>query len=319
MNGIPDPGMAAAGGPVSPHPAQDKPPSRCGFAAIVGAPNAGKSTLLNRMTGAKLSIVSPKAQTTRFRVLGILIRGATQILLVDTPGIFAPKRRLDRAMVAAAWTGAKDADLVMLLVDAKRGATEDVRAIAAKIAPRRAWLILNKVDLVAPAALLPLIAALNEIIPFEETFMTSAAHGDGVDTVLDRLAETMPPGPHLYPDDDLTDLPDRLLAAEIVREQIFLQTHEEVPYAATVETENWAEKSDGSVRIDATIYVARAGHKAILIGQGGARIREIGAKARRDLAGLLDRPVHLFLNVKERAGWDEEAARLRAIGLDDAP
>lgn len=295
------------------------PATRCGFAAIVGAPNAGKSTLLNRLTGAKLSIVSPKAQTTRFRVLGVLMRGTSQILLVDTPGIFRPRRRLDRAMVAAAWTGAQDADLTLFLVDAKRGASEDVRAIAARLAEqrRRAWLVLNKVDLVTRQSLLPLTAELSGLAAFEETFMVSATTGDGLDRLLDALAAAMPEGPYLYPEDDLTDLPDRLLAAEIVREQIFLQTHEEVPYGATVETENWQERPDGSVRIEATVYVSRAGHKAILIGAGGARIREIGARARQQLTGLLERPVHLFLNVKERAGWDEEGARLRAIGLDD--
>ena len=293
--------------------------TRCGFAAIVGAPNAGKSTLLNRLTGAKLSIVSPKAQTTRFRVLGILMREGAQILLVDTPGIFKPKRKLDRAMVAAAWTGAEDADLVLLLVDAKAGLTASVREIATNLARRggRAWLVLNKTDLVSPPALLPLIAGLNDITPFAETFMVSAGNGDGLDGLMNALAAAMPAGPFLYPEDDLTDLPDRLLAAELVREQIFLQTHEEVPYGATVETETFAERKDGSVRIEATVYVARAGHKAILIGHKGARIKEIGAKARAQLADLLDRPVHLFLNVKERAGWDEEGARLRAIGLED--
>ena len=290
--------------------------TRCGFAAIVGAPNAGKSTLLNRLTGAKLSIVSPKAQTTRMRVLGILMRGEAQILLVDTPGIFAPKRKLDRAMVAAAWTGAGDADLVLLLVDAKAGATAAVREIAGKL-QGRCWLVLNKCDLVSPQALLPLTAELNALAKFEETLMVSANTGDGLDRLLDLLAASMPEGPHLYPADELTDLPDRLLAAEIVREQIFMQTHEEVPYGATVETESFKERKDGSVRIEATVYVARAGHKAILIGAGGQKIRDIGAKARAQLASLLERPVHLFLNVKERAGWDEEGARLRAIGLDD--
>jgi GTP-binding protein Era len=291
--------------------------SRCGF---LGAPNAGKSTLLNRLTGAKLSIVTPKAQTTRFRILGILMRGEAQILLVDTPGIFQPRRRLDRAMVAAAWTGAQDADLALLLVDAKAGATDAVRGIAERLAAtgRPAWLVLNKIDLIPAERLLPLTATLTALAPFAETFMVSAANGDGLDRLTDALASAMPAGPHLYPDDDLTDLPDRLLAAEIVREQVFRQTHEEVPYGTTVETENWQEKPDGSVRIEATIYVARAGHKAILIGEKGARIREIGAKARVELASLLERPVHLFLNVKHRAGWDEERARLRAIGLDDA-
>lgn len=295
--------------------------TRCGFVAIVGAPNAGKSTLLNRLTGAKLSIVSPKAQTTRFRVLGILMRASSQILLVDTPGIFKPKRKLDRAMVNAAWTGAEDADTVILLVDAKAGLTEAVREIAQRLATRPAaqtlWLVLNKVDLVPPIALLPLVANLNAIAPFAETYMVSAGTGDGIEELMDALAEAVAPGPFLYPEDDLTDLPDRLLAAEIVREQIFLQTHEEVPYAATVETETFQERPDGSVRIEATIYVGRANHKAILIGAKGARIRDIGARARAQLADLLERPVHLFLNVKERAGWDEEGARLRAIGLED--
>jgi GTP-binding protein Era len=295
--------------------------TKCGFVAIVGAPNAGKSTLLNRMTGAKLSIVSPKAQTTRFRVLGILMRGPSQVLLVDTPGIFKPKRRLDRAMVAAAWTGAQDADTIILLVDSKAGLTDSVREIAERLKDRQAtqsvWLVLNKADLVSPATLLPLVAGLNAIVPFSETYMVSAATGDGVDELQDALAAAVPDGPWLYPEDDLTDLPDRLLAAEIVREQIFLQTHEEVPYAATVETESFQERKDGSVRIEATVYVARANHKAILIGAKGSRIKDIGAKARAQLAHLLERPVHLFLNVKERAGWDEEGARLRAIGLED--
>jgi GTP-binding protein Era len=293
--------------------------SRCGFVAIVGAPNAGKSTLLNRLTGAKLSIVSPKAQTTRFRVLGIFIRDGSQVLLVDTPGIFRPRRKLDRAMVAAAWTGAADADLALLLVDAKAGATEQVRAIAANLGTsgRRCWLVLNKTDLVPAQSLLPLIAALTALAPFEETFMVSAGNGDGVSELSRALAAGVPEGPFLYPEDDLTDLPDRLLAAETVREQIFLQTHDEIPYAATVETESFKERPDGSVRIEATIYVTRPGHKAIMIGEKGSKIRDIGARARRDLTGLLERPVHLFLNVKERAGWDEEGARLRAIGLED--
>lgn len=295
------------------------PPSRCGFIAIVGAPNAGKSTLMNRLTGAKLSIVSPKAQTTRFRVLGILMRAESQVLLVDTPGIFKPKRKLDRAMVAAAWSGAADADVAMLMVDAKSGLREDVRQIAAQLGKsgRRCWLVLNKTDLVTPASLLPLIASLSALATFEETFMVSAQTGDGMRRLADALAEVVPEGPWLYPEDDLTDLPDRLLAAETVREQIFMQTHEEVPYGATVETESFKDHKNGSVRIEVTIYVARSGHKAILIGDKGSKIKAIGAKARQDLMGLLDRPVHLFLNVKERKGWDEEGARLRAIGLED--
>ncbi|HQT78673.1 MAG: GTPase Era [Rhodospirillales bacterium 20-64-7] len=293
--------------------------TRCGFIAIVGAPNAGKSTLMNRLTGAKLSIVSPKAQTTRFRVLGILMRGSSQVLLVDTPGIFRPRRKLDRAMVAAAWTGAADADLALLLVDARAGLTADVREIAGKLGQsgRRCWLVLNKTDLVSPPALLPLTAELNTLASFQEIFMVSAVTGDGINELADALAAAVPEGPYLYPDDDLTDLPDRLLAAETVREQIFVQTHEEVPYGATVETESFQERKDGSVRIEATVYVSRPGHKAILIGDKGTRIKSIGARARQDLTSLLERPVHLFLNVKERKGWDEENARLRAIGLDD--
>ena len=295
---------------------------RCGFVAIVGAPNAGKSTLMNRLTGAKLSIVSPKAQTTRFRVLGILMRRVAdahaQVLLVDTPGIFKPRRRLDRAMVQAAWTGAEDADITVLLVDSAKGLTDGVRVIAERLAAgrRRTWLVLNKTDAVERGQLLPLTKALAELVAFEHVYMVSARKGDGLDDLLDALALALPAGPFLYPEDDLTDLPDRLLAAELVREQIFLQTQEEVPYGCTVETESFAERPDGSVRIDATVYVSRAGHKAILIGEKGARIRAIGEKARHGLASLLERPCHLFLNVKERAGWDEEGARLRAIGLD---
>jgi GTP-binding protein Era len=292
---------------------------KCGFVAIVGAPNAGKSTLLNRLTGAKLSIVSPKAQTTRFRVLGIMMRAESQVLLVDTPGIFRPKRKLDRAMVNAAWSGAADADLAVMLVDSKAGATADVRAIASQLGAsgRRCWLVLNKCDLVPPGALLPLTAAMTELAPFEETFMVSASTGDGLMELMDAFAAAVPEGPFLYPEDDLTDLPERLLAAETVREQVFMQTHEEVPYATTVETETWTERKDGSVRIDVTVYVSRPGHKAILIGDKGSKIKSIGARARQDLARLLDRPVHLFLNVKQRTGWDEEGARLRAIGLQD--
>ncbi len=304
--------------------------TRCGFVAIVGAPNAGKSTLLNRLAGAKLSIVSPKAQTTRFRVIGILMHDAAsgaaaeraQILLVDTPGIFRPKRKLDRAMVAAAWTGSDDADLTLVLVDARAGLTEGVREIAARLGEqaagaRRLWLVLNKTDLVPRPRLLPLTASLTGLLAAERTLMVSARSGEGLDDLLDGLAAAVPRGPFLYPEDDLTDLPDRLLAAEMVREQIFLQTHEEVPYAATVETESFREQPDGSVRIEATIYVSRAGHKGILIGDRGARIKMIGERARHGLAALLERPCHLFLNVKERAGWDEERARLRAIGLDE--
>jgi GTP-binding protein Era len=293
--------------------------TRCGFIAIIGAPNAGKSTLLNRLTGSKISIVTPKAQTTRARVLGILMRGAAQILLVDTPGIFSPKRRLDRAMVAAAWGGADEADIALLIVDAKSGLTNAVREIAEKLGAsgRRISLVLNKTDLVDRPNLLPLAEELAKLAAFEQVFMVSAATGDGIDALLDFCAAMVPPGPFLYPEDDLTDLPDRLLAAEIVREQVFLQTRDEVPYGTTVETESFVEQKDGAVRIEAVIYVSRANHKAILIGAKGARIRDIGARARRELGALLERNVHLFLRVKERPGWDEEAARIRATGLND--
>jgi GTP-binding protein Era len=293
--------------------------TKCGFVAIIGAPNAGKSTLLNRVTGAKLSIVSPKAQTTRSRVLGILLRDEAQILFIDTPGIFAPKRRLDRAMVQAAWTGAEDANLLLLLVDAKAGLTEAVRGIVKQAAgaAKKMALVLNKIDLVDRQKLLPLTQDLAALAPFEQVFMVSGATGDGLDVLLDYCVAKLPEGPFLYPEDELTDLPDRLLAAEIVREQIFLQTRDEVPYGATVETESFKVKKNGAVRIDAVIYVSKAGHKGILIGAGGARIKDLGIRARRELAKLLERPVELFLRVKERPGWDEEAARIRAAGLND--
>ncbi len=221
-------------------------------------------------------------------------------------------------MVAAAWSGARDADLALLLVDVRSGLTEAVREIVGKLAEanRHCWLVLNKVDLVSPPRLLPLSAGLGSLLRFEETFMVSAATGDGLDRLVDAMARAMPEGPYLYPPDDLTDLPDRLLAAEIVREQIFRQTQQEVPYETTVETESWTERKDGSIRIDATIYVSRPALKSILIGEHGRRVREIGARARQELSGLLERPVHLFLNVKERPNWDEEGARLRAIGLE---
>ncbi|MBX5454043.1 MAG: GTPase Era [Acidobacteriia bacterium] len=293
--------------------------SRCGYVALLGAPNAGKSTLLNRLVGSKLSIVTPKPQTTRFRVLGVVLHGDAQILLLDTPGIFTPHRRLDRAMVAAAWRSAAEADLRLLVIDAKAGITDEVRAIAAKLGEQRNWLVLNKIDLVPRANLLPLTEAMQKLASFARTFMISAANGDGVADLLDAMAEAMPEGPHLYPDDILTDLPERLLAAEIVREQIFLQTHQEVPYATTVETEKFEERKDGSVRIEATIYVSRPGQRAILLGERGQRIKQIGTRARLMLSEILERPVHLFLYVKERPGWDEETARLRALGLEETP
>jgi GTP-binding protein Era len=294
--------------------------TRCGLIAILGAPNAGKSTLVNRLAGSKVTIVSPKPQTTRFRVRAVVMRGESQLVLVDTPGIFTPRRRLDRAMVAAAWGGAQDADVALLIVDARAGLTEPLRAIIEKLGKTRRpiWLVLNKTDLIPRERLLPLTAELHKLLPFSETFMISAEKGEGLDLLLDRLAQTMPPGPFLFPEDDLTDLPNRMLAAEIVREQILRQTHQEVPHHASVETETWTEKPDGSVRIDCTIYIARATQKAILIGDKGSRIREIGRLARLELIKLLERPVHLFLNVKEKPDWDETAARIRAIGLEDA-
>ncbi len=295
--------------------------TRCGFIALIGAPNAGKSTLLNRLTGAKISIVTPKAQTTRARVLGILVRGEAQMIFVDTPGIFPPRRRLDRAMVEAAWNGAGEADLRLLLVDARQGLTPAVREIAGRLAATggRLALALNKIDLVERRNLLPLAEEAARLAPFDEVFMLSAQTGDGVEALLDYCAARLPEGPFLYPEDEMTDLPDRQLAAEIVREQIFLQTRDEVPYGATVETESYKEQPDGRVRIEAVIYVAREGQKAILIGARGARIKEIGSRARRELERLLETKVDLFLRVAERPGWDEEAARLRAAGLEPPP
>ena len=308
-------GGATGDGGGAPEPAG----TRCGLVAVVGAPNAGKSTLVNALAGAKVTIVSPKPQTTRFRIRAVVMRGASQIVLVDTPGIFAPRRRLDRAMVAAAWGGAQDADLTLLIVDTRAGLTDPVRAILERLARgrNRVWLALNKVDLIPRERLLPLTAEINALLPLEETFMVSAQTGDGLAQLLDRLAEAVPPGPFLFPEDELSDLPNRVLAAEIVREQILRLTHEEVPHHATVETESWQERKDGSVRVDCTVYVERPSQKAILIGDGGARIKEIGARARRELEGLLERRIHLFLTVKDRAGWDEERGRLRALGLED--
>jgi GTP-binding protein Era len=292
---------------------------RCGLVAIVGAPNAGKSTLVNALAGSKVTIVSPKPQTTRFRIRAVVMHQGAQLILVDTPGIFAPRRRLDRAMVAAAWGGAQDADRTVLIVDARAGLTDAVRAITERLAKssRPVWLALNKVDLIDPPRLLPLAQELNALLPVEETFMISAEKKRGLDKLLDRLAAVMPPGPYLFPEDDLSDVSNRMLVAEIVREQILRQTHEEVPHHATVETESWQERKDGSVRVDCTIYVGRATQKAILIGDSGARIKEIGQKARKELEGLLERRVHLFLNVKDRPGWDEERGRIRALGLED--
>ncbi|MBO1080416.1 GTPase Era [Roseomonas haemaphysalidis] len=304
---------------ASPPSPTEAPRTRCGIIAVVGAPNAGKSTLVNRLTGSKVSIVSPKPQTTRFRIRAVVMHNEAQLVLADTPGIFSPRRRLDRAMVAAAWESTQDADLALLVVDARAGLTEALQSILSVLKRSRApvWLVLNKTDLIDTKRLLPLTAALNEQIQFAETMMVSAETGDGLQRMLDMMAAHVPFGPYLFPEDDLSDLPDRMLAAEIVREQILRQTHEEVPHHATVETEQWEERRDGSVRIDCTIYVGRASQKAILIGDGGSKVKDIGRRARAELETLLDRRVHLFLNVKERQGWDEERARIRAIGLED--
>ncbi len=293
-------------------------PSCCGFVALIGAPNAGKSTLLNRLVGAKVSIVTPKVQTTRTRVLGIALRGAAQIIFIDTPGIFEPRRRLDRAMVAAAWSGAADADLVVLLVDAVKGVTGDVRRIVEGLtkAGRTAMLALNKIDLVRRDSLLALSAELNDSGVFTDTFMISATTGDGVDDLMETIIGRLPEGPWLYPEDQLSDMPERLLAAEVTREKLFLQLHQELPYALTVETEEWEDRPDGSVRIGQVVYVQRDSQKAIVLGKGGQRIKSVGAAARAELEEMLGCRVHLFLFVKVREKWGEDPERYRDLGLD---
>jgi len=301
--------------------------TRAGFVAIVGAPNAGKSTLVNALVGSKVSIVSPKVQTTRMRVIGIAMTdtpdgGRAQVVLVDTPGIFRiARRRLERAMVAAAWQGAADADAIALVVDAERGLGDETRAIADKLKASRAprFLILNKIDLVAREKLLALTAESNALLAFEHTFMVSALKQDGVADVLAAFAARLPEGPFLYPEDQAADLPMRLLAAEVTREQVFLQLHQELPYEAAVETEKWEERGDSSVRIEQTIHVQREGQRAIVLGKGGARIKQIGARARHELSHLLERPVHLFLHVKVSERWAEDPAHYRTIGLDYQP
>lgn len=291
---------------------------RCGHVVLVGAPNVGKSTLLNQLVGQKVSIVSPKVQTTRSRVLGLAIEGATQLIFVDTPGIFVPKRRLERAMVAAAWAGADDADLIVLLVDAARGVDRDTSAIIERLkaAGRRAILALNKVDLVKRAALLPLADKLTSEGMFDAVFMISGLSGDGVADLKAHLAKSAPEGPWLFPEDQLSDMPLRLIAAEVTREQIFLQLHQELPYAVFVETETWEEFRDGSVRVGQAIHVERPSQKAIVLGKGGSQIKQIGAQARAELERMLDRRVHLFLHVVVSEGWSEERERYRALGLD---
>ena len=292
---------------------------RCGFVAIIGAPNAGKSTLINSLVGAKVSIVTHKVQTTRTRVRAVAVIGAAQVIFVDTPGIFKPKRKLDEAMVDAAWAGAADADVVALLVDARKGLDDDNRRIVEglKRARRKAVLVLNKIDLIEKEKLLELAAAFNDLHDFEATFMVSALKGGGLADLRDWLAAHMPEGPWLYPEDQLSDVPLRLLAAEITREKLYLRLHEELPYATHVETEQWEERADGSIRIEQTIYVQRDSQKKIVIGKGGQTIKEIGRQAREELSELLGRKVHLFLFVKVRRNWDEDPERLRNLGLLD--
>ena len=310
------------GGP-SPPPAPA--PKRCGFIALGGAPNAGKSTLLNRLVGSKISIVTPKVQTTRRRIIGIVIAGETQLVFVDTPGIFTPRRRLERAMVAAAWGGLADADFIVLLVDTAlcigklKGAIDgDSLAIIKGLEKhrRQAIVVLNKIDLVKRPALLELAAALNAVGNFSDTFMISAFTGDGVADLRAHLATIVPEGPWLYDEDQLSDIPLRLLAAEITREQAFLQLHQELPYALTVETEDWRERDDGSVRIEQTFYVRRATQKAMVLGKGGARIKSIGSAARAERERVMARRVHLFIHVKVRRDWIDKPEHYRAMGLD---
>jgi GTP-binding protein Era len=292
--------------------------TRCGFVALVGAPNAGKSTLLNQLVGAKVSIVSRKAQTTRALVRGIAIAGEAQIILVDTPGIFAPKRRLDRAMVASALAGAGDADAIVLLIDARRGLDAEVEEIIAKLrelsAPK--ILVLNKVDVVPRESLLALTAAVTQKADFADTFMISALNGDGVPDLLASLASLMKPSPWLYPEDQLSDAPLRILAAEITREKLFERLHDELPYQSTVETESWTNQKDGSARIEQTIYVARDGQKKIVIGEGGRTIKAIGQAARHEIAEAAEQKVHLFLFVKVRENWADDPERYREMRLD---
>lgn len=301
------------------------PQTRCGFVAVLGAPNAGKSTLVNAIVGQKVSIVTRKVQTTRMPVRGIAMRGRTQIVCVDTPGIFAPRRRLDRAMVKAAWRGAADADVVLVLVDAAEMsarpsglAAEDTDRIieGLKQTERSATLVLNKIDAMKRDTLLPLTEALNRCAIFERTFMISALTGNGLEELLDFCANRMPYGPFLYPEDQTADIPSRLLAAEITREKLYLRLHDELPYASTVTTESWKEQTDGSVRIDQTILVERGTQKAIVIGKGGQAIKAIGQAARLELEQLFGRRVHLFLHTRVAENWGEKAEHYREWGLE---
>jgi GTP-binding protein Era len=295
-----------------------EPGTRCGFIAIIGAPNVGKSTLVNALVGSKVAIVSHKVQTTRTPVRGIAMENGAQLIFVDTPGIFAPKRRLDRAMVTTAWAGAYDADIVCLLADAKRGIDEETGAIVERLAdvkrPRVA--ILNKIDLVEKPPLLTLAKDLNARVPLEATFMTSALTGDGVADLRRWLAARVPTGPWHYPEDQVSDAPMRQLAAEITREKLYGRLHQELPYQSTVETDSWKELRDGAVRIEQTIYVERDSQRKIVLGKGGATIKAIGAEARREIALAIEKPVHLFLFVKVRQGWGDDPERYREMGLE---
>ncbi len=294
--------------------------TRAGFVALIGEPNAGKSTLLNRMVGAKVSIVTHKVQTTRARIRGVAMEGESQIVFVDTPGLFRPRRRLDRAMVAAAWTGAADADLVVLLIEAHRGLTHGVETILdglrERAEGRRVALAINKIDRVKAEDLLALTRKMNEAFAFEETFLISAEKGHGVEHLRKWLADNLPAGPWLYPEDQIADLPMRMIAAEMTREKLTLRLHQELPYQLTVETESWEERKDGSARIDQVIYVARDGHKGIILGRKGETIKAVSQAARAELEEFLGRKVHLFLQVKVRPNWLEESERYSEMGLD---
>ncbi|WP_444460833.1 GTPase Era [Rhodobacter capsulatus] len=294
--------------------------TQAGFVALIGEPNAGKSTLLNRMVGAKVSIVTHKVQTTRARIRGVCMAGTAQLVFVDTPGIFRPRRQLDRAMVSAAWGGAADADIVVLLIEAHRGLTEGAKAIIEALKAREGTqpvaLAINKIDRVKAERLLALAEEMNAAFPFAKTFMISAERGYGVDDLRDWLASQVPAGPWFYPEDQIADLPMRMIAAEITREKLTLRLHEELPYQLTVETERWEEKPDGSARIDQIIYVSRDGHKGIVLGKGGETIKAISTAARAEMAEFMGRPIHLFLQVKLRENWQEEAERYTEMGLD---
>ncbi|MEE8334111.1 MAG: GTPase Era [Alphaproteobacteria bacterium] len=298
--------------------ATDSDAPRCGYVALVGAPNAGKSTLLNRLMGTKISIVTPKVQTTRARIIGVMTRGSAQFIFVDTPGIFSPSRRLERAMVAAAWSGAADADAVVLLVDAQRGIDEDTKNIIEgfRKSGRKAVLALNKIDAVRPDKLLDLTSRLNETGVFTETFMISALTGDGVEDMIEPLAAKLPEGPWLYPADHLSDMNERLFASEIMREKLFMHLHNELPYSLTVESEGWEERKDGSVRIEQVIYVEREGQRGIVLGKNGQMMKIVATSARLELEKLLDRRVHLFAFVKVRGKWRDDPERYREMGLE---